>query len=36
MASEINSTRLTTPKALTGWPNNVCHREDNLFWDDCN
>ena len=26
MASEINKSRLTTPKARTGWPNNVCHR----------
>ena len=26
--------RLTTPKARTGWPNNVCHRDDNVFLFD--
>jgi hypothetical protein len=35
MASDINSSRLTTPNARTGWPNNVCHREDNVFFGDC-
>src|SRR5208337_3952381 len=36
MARKINNSRLTTPKARTGWPNNVCHREDNAFFIDCN
>jgi hypothetical protein len=28
---QINNSRLTTPKARTGWPNNVCHN-DVCFW----
>ena len=36
MANEINNSRLTTPKARTGWPNNICHKEDNPFFIDCN
>jgi hypothetical protein len=30
-----SNSRLTTPKARTGWPNNVCHREDNESFFDC-
>jgi len=36
MASEINNSKLTTPNARTGWPNNVCHSEDKAFFDDRN
>ncbi len=35
MASETNNSRLTTPKARRGSPNNVCHKDDHVFLDDC-
>src|SRR5271169_2323704 len=34
MAIKINKSRLTVPKARTGWPNNVCHREASVFFID--